>query len=69
MTKNVGMLDRAVRVAVAVALLWWAFLSGAALPGALFGLAIAMAAVMLFTAVAGNCPLYRLVGFKTCKDC
>ncbi|MEO0866443.1 MAG: DUF2892 domain-containing protein [Pseudomonadota bacterium] len=28
-----------------------------------------MAAVFTLTALVGNCPLYSIVGIKTCKDC
>lgn len=57
--KNVGGLDRAVRVIVGLAILgagyyyhtWWGLL----------GL------VLLFTAVTSSCYLYTLLGLSTCK--
>lgn len=62
MKKNVGTVDRAVRVVVGAALIvagivqggaWWA--------AAVFG------AVLIGTAVTSFCGLYTLLGINTCK--
>ncbi|MFC3119594.1 DUF2892 domain-containing protein [Jhaorihella thermophila] len=37
--------------------------------GILFWLALIVAGVFTLTAFVGNCPLYSIVGLKTCKDC
>ncbi len=61
MWKNLGSVDRAIRVVVGLALLSLLFLlEGNA---RLLGL---IGAVPLVTAAAGYCPLYSLFGLRTC---
>jgi len=71
MTINVGMFDRIFRAVLGVILLYLAFLSG-------FGLfasplikyaAVAVGVVMLATSAFKLCPLYSILGIKTCKEC
>lgn len=64
MKVNMGSVDRVLRaVVVAPAALVIALVIGA---GSVAGIVlIALAAVMLLTAVVGFCPLYRLVGLDT----
>lgn len=69
MTKNVGTLDRAARAILGLVLLYLAFASGLPLfDGALvkYGAAV-IGAVMLVVAAVRICPLYSLVGIKTCR--
>lgn len=66
MTTNMGKLDRGVRIIVAIALVWAAYGSSFAATGVLHWLALAIAAVFAVTAVIGNCPLYSIVGIRTC---
>lgn len=62
MKTNVGSADRAVRALVGVALLGLLFLlEGNARFVGLAGL------VPLLTAAAGFCPLYALLGIRTCE--
>lgn len=70
MTTNVGTLDRILRAALGVALLYLAFASGiTALDGALAKYATAaVGVVMLATAAMRFCPLYTLFGIKTCRS-
>ena len=56
---NEGGLDRTIRVVLGLALLTFAVL-GPRSPWGLVGL------VPLATGLAGFCPLYRLVGIRTC---
>lgn len=65
MTRNMGTIDRVIRAIIGVVLLWWAFSAGAA--GLWFWLALVVGAVMLITAAVGNCPLYSLIGIRTCR--
>lgn len=59
--RNVGTIDRVVRLTLAVALLSLIFfLDGAWAWLGLIGL------VPLLTGVAGSCPLYSLFGIRTC---
>ncbi len=68
MTRNMGMIDRGVRIVVALILFWWAFQSGAAAAqGILFWVAVGVGAVMVLTALVSRCPAYRLLGIKTCR--
>ncbi len=61
MTKNVGSIDRILRIILAVALLGFAFFSGH--PYAWVGY---IGIIPLITALIGNCPVYSLVGLSTC---
>lgn len=66
MTRNMGSIDRIVRAAVVAPLLIVvAVLVGASTPGGI--VALVGAGVMLVTAAAGSCPLYRLFGVETCR--
>ena len=64
MKKNMGTLDRAVRVLIALAAL------GAWYTGAVTGyvaiVAVLVAVVFMATSAVAFCPLYRLVGLSTC---
>lgn len=65
MKKNMGTIDRIVRVFVAAALLAYLFFSGA-LVGVLGIVALIIAGVFVVTAVFARCPLYCLIGMRTC---
>jgi len=69
MTKNVGSVDRIIRFLIGAALIALPFLSGlpvfdAALPKYA---AVAVGVVLVVTAIANFCPLYRILGIKTCR--
>ena len=59
MLKNVGAVDRALRIVLGVALLSLVFVG----PKSLWGL---VGLVPLITGLARFCPAYRLVGASTC---
>ncbi|HWL62687.1 MAG TPA: DUF2892 domain-containing protein [Steroidobacteraceae bacterium] len=59
MEKNVGNLDKLIRVVVGVALLAMVFI-GPKTPWGWLGL------IPLATAALGWCPLYRVLGIRTC---
>ncbi|MFD1695583.1 YgaP family membrane protein [Roseibium aestuarii] len=69
MTRNMGIVDRALRVIAAALLIYAALVLPMLGHGILHWLALAVAAIFLLTSVVGNCPLYSLVGLKTCRDC
>jgi hypothetical protein len=69
MTTNMGKFDRGGRLAIAAVLLFLAFVTNVLGAGILFWLALIVAGVFTLTAFVGNCPLYSIVGLKTCKDC
>ncbi|MFO1121620.1 MAG: DUF2892 domain-containing protein [Hyphomicrobiales bacterium] len=62
MTRNVGGLDRVVRVIVGLALLWYALLA----PATGYNWVGWLGIVPLITAFVGMCPLYNLIGVNTC---
>jgi len=65
MKKNMGSLDRIIRVVLSVvflALFWTETVTG------LFGYVLAtLGVVFLLTSLVSFCPLYTIVGLKTCK--
>ncbi len=65
MKKNMGQLDRLVRFAIAilVGVLFYTEI----ISGTLGYVLIALSAVFLITSFISFCPLYTLVGLKTCK--
>lgn len=69
MTTNMGKLDRALRILIAAMLLYMALGTSVLGAGLLFWLALIVAGVFTLTAFVGNCPLYRIIGLKTCQDC
>ncbi|MAY88122.1 MAG: hypothetical protein CML02_15585 [Pseudooceanicola sp.] len=71
MTPNVGTVDRILRAALGLVLLYLAFFSGMPLfAQSLFkyGAAI-VGVVMLATSLVKICPLYAVFGLKTCREC
>ncbi|MEO1205095.1 MAG: DUF2892 domain-containing protein [Pseudomonadota bacterium] len=71
MTTNVGTIDRILRAALGIALLYLALFSGLAFfaePLFKYG-AAAIGLVMLATSTLRLCPLYSIFGIKTCSDC
>lgn len=69
MSTNMGKADRILRLVIAVALLFVAFATSFAAAGILHWVAIVVAVVFVVTALVGNCPLYSIVGLKTCRQC
>ncbi|MAS44154.1 MAG: bifunctional protein GlmU [Rhodobacteraceae bacterium] len=67
MTRNMGAIDRAIRIVAAVALLYAAFATDLTGGGLVQVAAVLVAAVFALTAAAGHCPLYRIVGLRTCR--
>ncbi len=65
MSTNIGTFDRLVRLALATLLLYsglWIF------AGTQLGIGLAIAsAIPALTAIVGVCPLYSLLGIKTCQ--
>jgi Protein of unknown function (DUF2892) len=64
MTTNMGMTDRVIRAAIAVALI------GLTLNGDITGtggiVAYTVSFVLLMTSIVSICPLYSLLGISTC---
>lgn len=69
MTANIGTIDRILRLLVGLALVAIPFLVDPATFGApaVRYAVIAVGAVLILTAAVRFCPLYRLVGMRTCR--
>ena len=67
MTVNMGKIDRGLRLVVAAALFYAAFATESFGSGALFWIAVAVAAIFTGTALIGNCPIYSIIGIRTCR--
>lgn len=65
MTKNMGNIDRVIRVlaAVLVAVLYFTNV----ISGTVAIILGAVAGIFILTSLVGTCPLYMLFGVKTCK--
>lgn len=67
MTTNMGKLDRGLRLAIAAALVGLAFGTTALGGGLLFWGALVVAGIFTLTSIVGNCPIYSIIGIKTCR--
>jgi len=65
MKKNVGSIDKVVRLLIAVVAVWAAYTGQVASPWDY--VLYAVAAIMLLTTLMGSCPLYSIIGAKTSK--
>ncbi len=61
MTKNIGVLDRIVRVALGLGIVYFAVQAGS-----WWGL---VGVALLATATVEFCGLYKLLGISTCRKC
>lgn len=69
MNPNVGKPDRIIRIIVGLILAVGPFVSSLAIwstPTMMYG-SVAVGLVLIGTAVFSFCPLYRIVGIRTCK--
>ncbi|MEO9573598.1 MAG: DUF2892 domain-containing protein [Tateyamaria sp.] len=71
MTANVGTIDRILRAAIGAVLFYLAFLSSLTLFATpLFKYSAAViGVVMLATSTLKICPIYSVLGLKTCREC
>jgi uncharacterized membrane protein len=65
MKKNMGMIDRALRVVVAV-IIAWLYYTGT-IAGAVGITLLVFAGVFVLTSLLGFCPLYAPFGISTCE--
>lgn len=65
--KNMGQLDRGLRLVAGAALLILVLGFGLAGAGWLYWVAIAVGLVLVVTAVVGTCPAYLPFGIRTCR--
>ncbi|AHD09223.1 YgaP family membrane protein [Phaeobacter gallaeciensis] len=69
MTRNVGTLDRMIRLMLGVALIAAPFVSGFAIFAATWAtvLSVVVGVVMLLVALTRSCPVYTMLGLRSCK--
>ena len=69
MNRNIGTADRVIRIVVGLALILAPLMTTLAVydSAALRIVSIVVGAVLVVTALVRFCPLYRLIGVKTCK--
>ncbi len=67
MKKNMGIADRVIRIVIAVVIAILYFTKTEPVTGTLGIILLVIGAVFLVTSVISFCPLYTLVGIKTCK--
>ncbi|MBQ1204166.1 MAG: DUF2892 domain-containing protein [Loktanella sp.] len=69
MTVNVGTIDRIIRGIVGIVLIALPFISGMALFNSMLAtiIAVVVGLVMLGVAATRSCPLYSVLGVRTCK--
>ena len=65
MIKNMGTIDKVIRIIVAIVFAILFFTK--TVEGALGYVLLALGGVFVFTSIIGSCPLYLPLGFKTCK--
>jgi len=64
MQKNMGTIDRVIRLLLAAVAVFLAY--NGTLTGASATVALVVAGVLVLTSLVRFCPLYRLVGMSTC---
>ena len=69
MTKNLGAVDRGLRLGAALVLILAAFTLPAIANGPLQWIAVGAGIVFALTSFVSFCPLYTLLGVRTCKEC
>ncbi len=65
MTKNMGNIDRIIRVLIAVAVV--VLFATNVISGTVALILGAVAGIFVLTSLVGTCPLYRLFGISSCK--
>ncbi|WP_101068135.1 YgaP family membrane protein [Roseovarius salinarum] len=64
MTKNIGTIDRVLRIVVGLALIAGFFLN----QGAAYGWLYLLGIIPLATGLMSSCPLYSIIGLNTCSS-
>ena len=68
-TKNLGTLDRVLRTGVSLTIIYIGFFNNMLIDDPIVGTALGLFGVAnLVVAAVGNCPMYTLINFNTCKE-
>lgn len=62
MTKNMGSIDRLLRIIIGLVLIWYALMA----PATGYNWIGWLGFIPLATAAIGSCPLYSIIGVNTC---
>jgi len=65
MKKNVGSVDKIIRIIIAIVAIYVAYTGMVASPWNY--VLYAVAAIMVLTTLAGTCPLFSIFGISSCK--
>lgn len=65
MKKNVSTADKVIRTIIAIVIIILFYLQ--VITGTLGLVLLAVAGILFLTAIAGFCPLYRILGIASCK--
>jgi len=65
MKKNMGTADRFIRTVLAIVFIYLYYTN--VVTGALGIALLAIGGIFLLTSIIGSCPLYSLIGIKTCS--
>lgn len=65
---NVGKVDRIVRFLLGLVLVFYVIINGVGLSSLFVGGLFIVGVVLLATAIFSYCPLYNLLGIKTCRS-
>lgn len=67
MKKNMGTTDKALRLIIAIIAI--ALAATGTITGTLAIIAYAVAVIFVLTSFVSFCPIYRVLGMRTCADC
>lgn len=65
---NVGKVDRIIRFLLGLVLVFYVIINGVGLSSLFVGGLFIVGVVLLATAIFSYCPLYNLLGIKTCRS-
>ena len=67
--KNLGALDRILRIGFSCFMIYFGFIDNTILTDPVTKIILGVfGSIVLVSALVGNCPLYYLTGFNTCKQ-
>jgi hypothetical protein len=62
MEKNIGQIDRVLRILIGAVILWQGILMSNII-------LIALGSVLILTGLVGKCGIYKMLGVNTCRNC
>jgi hypothetical protein len=65
MKRNIGDIDADIRIMISFFLAYFYFITSS--PTRWQTIGVMVAAILMITAIVGNCPLYRIFGIDTCN--